>query len=124
LGINSDEPIYKLSWNLNQRIKINLTVSDSIVNRNAKTGEVAEFLVFDHNEYPFRIRLISNIDCGKSTFLFKELRHFNYLLQFEGDWDEGEIAYMIHCVKKTEIVRLVSPVDVNHLHGKAKLFYL
>jgi hypothetical protein len=122
IGIRSDEPIYRLCMEINDRLKINLTCEQELLYFHPKLKEKIDFAVFSYDdEHTMRIRVIANHNQGIP--LFDELKQFDYLLQLDEEWEKGELAYIQYCIKKSGCVDFIGIIDTKHLKNKNKIYF-
>lgn len=121
IGICSTEPIYRLSNELNERLKVNFYSDNFISYIHKKSLVPLDFAVFITDDTAMRMRLISNKQ--DSFFLFDELKQFDYLLQLDGEWEVGELSYLLYCIRNSKHVQYAAGVDVAVLKKKDKIFF-
>jgi hypothetical protein len=122
IGIRSDEPIYRLCMEINDRLKVSLTCDQELIYFHSKLKKEIDFAVFSYDDgHTMRIRVIANHNQGIS--LFDELKQFDYLLQLDEDWEEGELAYIQYCIKKSGCADFIGVIDTKQLKNKNKIYF-
>ncbi len=121
IGIRTSEPIYKLSIELNERLKVNFLCDDVISFIHKKTNEKIEFAVFVSEDSVIRMRLIAN--HFENYNLFDELKQFDYLLQLDGEWEIGELGFILYLIRNSSYTEYAAGIDVSILKNKDKIFY-
>jgi len=121
IGIRSSEPIYRLSNELNERLKVSFSCDTSIEIMPKKSQELIEFAVFKSEDTAMRMRLISN--RHEAFNLFDELKQFDYLLQLDGEWELGELSFILYCIRNSKHTQYVTGIDVAVLKNKDKIFF-
>lgn len=121
IGICSIEPIYRLSNELNDRLKVNFTCDHVISFVHKKSQEQLEFATFVSEDPSMRMRLIAN--KYEQYCLFDELKHYDYLLQLDGEWEDGELGYISYCIRNSAYAQFVANINVARLKNKDKIFF-
>lgn len=118
IAIVTTEPIYRLSWLINQEININLSDFKPAQVLNKQTSMIQSFTRFvcDDNNNGF-YELIQN-KAGNS-FLIKEQKHVDYFLKISGSFI-GE-QDVVDRLKTIPNISLVASVDANTLKSKQRL---
>jgi hypothetical protein len=106
IGISSHENDYRLSWCLNQQLGLNFVQSGNFT---AKTGE--KFTCFSHQDEEQAFCVISN-RCDNG-FLMKKYKNFDFLLKFERELDEAELAGWLQNLKKIPLISAVLPIPLD-----------
>jgi len=108
IGISSHENDYRLSWCINDELGFAFAKSE-----NLETADGKEFTCFVHTDEYIKMTIISNrCDDG---FLLEKHKNLDFILKFENELNETEIAEWL---KKLKAVTLVSaaftiPLDRN-----------
>jgi len=106
IGISSHENDYRLSWSINEQLKLSLVQNTSII-----TGDSQEFSCFVHKDDVRRLQLISNrCDDG---FLLEKYKNIDYFLKIDGELNETETAEWLRDVRKVPLVSAAFPITVN-----------
>ena len=106
IGISSHENDYRLSWSINEQLKLSFMQHTGI-----KTGDSHEFSCFLHQDDERRLQLISNrCDDG---FLLEKHKNIDFILKIDADLNETETAEWIRDVRKVPLVSAAFQIPVN-----------
>jgi len=106
IGISSHENDYRLSWSINEQLKLTLTRGDNLV-----TDTEKEFSSFVHEDDHQRLMLVSN-RCDNG-FLLEKHKNFDYILKFDPELNETETTEWLRNLKKSPLVSAVCVIPVN-----------
>ena len=106
IGISSHENDYRLSWNINEQLKLTFIQGDSIVTTNGN-----EFTCFVHEDDQQKLQLISN-RCDNG-FLLGKCKNFDFILKINAELNETEMSEWIHDLRKVPLVQVAFPIPVN-----------
>jgi len=106
IGISSHENDYRLSWSINEQLKLALTRGNNFV-----TDAGKEFSSFVYEGDHQRITLISN-RCDNG-FLLVKYKNFDFFLKFDPELNEEETTEWLRNLKKSPLVSAVCSVPVN-----------
>ncbi len=114
LGISSHENDYRLSWAINQKIKVNFQKGASLV-YHRKNNEDLEFSVFKSSKeaLPAKMNLISN-RCPDG-FLLNRIRNIDFILQIFGDINQNEVSEIINKLRGIDLVSAVFELPAQKL---------
>ncbi|MBE9510002.1 MAG: IPExxxVDY family protein, partial [Bacteroidetes bacterium] len=119
LGISSSENDYRLSWEMNKKLKISLRKSTDHVIKREKIKQTFLVYKFSDEEVYLQYFLIAN--KSENGFLIEELRNMDYFLQIHGDLTNKQQEQIISSVKNIKGVFGVFKLDINTLKSKNKL---
>lgn len=105
IGISSHENDYRLSWSINEQMKLSL-----VQNKSMKAVEGKEFTCFTHEDDNQTIILISN-RC-ENGFLFEKYKNFDFILKLYPELDEAETAEWLSNLKKVPLISAVINISV------------
>jgi hypothetical protein len=119
LAIISSEPIYRLSWLLNQQLGISLSEGKSLNVLHLKRHEIQSFNIFECvvEEEEFHYFLIQN--KGQQGPFDEENKQVDYWLRIEGD--NPSIPEIFKKVKLIKEINLVFEVKPGSLKPKSRL---
>jgi len=106
IGVSSHENDYRLSWSINEQLKLALTRGDNLV---TDTGK--EFSCFVHEDDYQRLTLISN-RCDNG-FLLEKHKNFDYILKFDSELNETQTTEWLRDLKKSPLVSAVCVMPAN-----------
>ena len=98
IGISSHENDYRLSWNFNEDLGLSFVRSED----NIETGDGKEFAYFVHQDEDQCLMLISN-RCDNG-FLIDKYRNLDFILKFDTELNDEEIAEWIKKLRKVTLV--------------------
>jgi hypothetical protein len=117
IGISSSENDYRLSWLINNSLKLKLTKADSLLI--VKGDCEINFSVFNYSDSSLNYSLISN-KSPKGT-LMDELKNVDFWFKIEGNTTEHEIQSLKKNLKKTEGILAIFEINPEELKSKFKL---
>jgi hypothetical protein len=106
IGISSHENDYRISWNINEQLKIAFVEGDSI-----RTGNGNEFSCFVHEDDEQRLMLISN-RCDNG-FLLDKYKNFDFLLKINGELNETEMSEWLRNLRKVPLISAAFPIPIS-----------
>lgn len=119
IGIVTSEPIYRLSWLINEIVDIKLAESRSIQHHHKKTKELQNFSVFsfEDDENGGLYELIQNKAVNGA--LIEEQKSMDYLFKISNaDIDYVEFTSLI---KRIENINLAHVIEPGSLKSKSRL---
>ena len=117
IGIVCHEKDYRLCWNLNTLLQLNLSKKDDHI-----TASGNHSLYHYNQEQLFReYYLVSN--RGSAGMLVEEHRQVDYFFIAKGDIGETEQRYFLDQFKTVEMVSAAYPMDANLLKSKHNLIF-
>ena len=105
IGISSHENDYRLSWSINEQMKLAFAHGGKIV-----TDAQKEFSCFIHEDEDQKISLVSN-RCDNG-FLFDKYRNMDFLLKFDTVLDETALRTWLSNLRKVPLVSAVFHLPV------------
>ena len=105
IGISSHENDYRLSWSINEQMRLAFAQSDSLV---TATGN--EFACFVHEDEDRKILIVSN-RCDNG-FLLEKYKNFDFILKFDTELNEAEISGWLRDLRKVPLVSAVFPIPL------------
>jgi hypothetical protein len=126
-GIVSDAKEYRLAWQINKFLEINLILQEDIV-LEFKSPKTLTCLYYLYEEEYWLVKLIKNLAVEnvdiKSPFLLPELKNFDYLLMFDGeDLDEEDISARVGTLKQASFVQYINKIDLDKLKSVDNLMF-
>ena len=106
IGISSHENDYRLSWSINEQLRLAFAQGNSII-----TGDGNEFTCFVHEDDRQRLLLISN-RCDNG-FLLGKHKNFDFLLKINAELSESEMSEWLCNLRKAPLVSAAFPIPVN-----------
>ena len=106
MGISSHENDYRLSWCINEQLGLTFAKNDNLIAGNGK-----EFSCFAHEDDHQTLLLISN-RCDNG-FLLEKLKNIDFILKFNAELNETEIAEWLNNLKKVSLVSAVFAIPVS-----------
>jgi hypothetical protein len=117
IGIVCHEKDYRLCWNLNTILQLNLSKKDDHIIPDSNHS-----LFYYNQEQLFReYYLVSN--RGNTGMLIEEHRQVDYFFIARGDIGAEEQKYFLEEMKKVEMVSAAYPLDANSLKSKHNLIF-
>ena len=106
IGISSHENDYRLSWCINEELKLAFSRNSSILKSDGN-----EFSCFVHQDDNQTLTLISN-RCDNG-FLLEKHRNLDFILKFEPELNETEISEWLKKLKSVSLISaaFVLPID-------------
>ena len=104
IGISSHENDYRLSWSINEQLKL------SFAQNNSLETEGKEFTCFVHEDDCQTIMLISN-RC-ENGFLLEKYKNFDFILKFYPELKETETSEWLRNLKKVSLISAVLSIPV------------
>lgn len=119
LGISSSENDYRLSWEINKKLKISLRKSTDHVIKREEIEQAFSVYTFSDEEVYLQYFLIAN--KSENGYLIEELRNMDYFMQIHGDITDRQQEQIISSVKNIKGVFGVFKLDIDTLKSKNKL---
>ncbi len=105
IGISSHENDYRLCWNLNEYLDMELAQADNIVT------DSQEFSCFAYEGDIHTILLISN-RCDNG-FLLDKYKNIDFILKFDPELTADELSTWQYNLKKVPLVSMAFPIPLN-----------
>ena len=106
IGISSHENDYRLSWSINEQLRLAFAQDDSVV-----TGAGDEFTCFVHEDDHRRLLLISN-RC-ENGFLLGKFKNLDFILKIDAELNETETSEWLRDLRKVPLVSAAFPIPIN-----------
>jgi hypothetical protein len=121
-GLVAAVPAYKLVWQINNTLPLQLLRVDDLFYKHKK-GEEIYIQCFEYvdNEYDCIFRLVAN--KTSNNILIPEHRNTNYFLQLKGIHDELSWEQLLLQLKRLPFVLTVYEIDLEALKNKDLLYY-
>jgi hypothetical protein len=123
LGISTAARGYKLAWELNQRLKINLTKQPDLV-VGFKNNEEKSFSFYAFETPLNRLKLFKNkpheLDPGK-YFLIPEFPHFDFIIL--AAMEENAQEQLIDLLRSIPSVQLAALIPLDGLKSKSNFIF-
>lgn len=119
LGISSSENDYRLSWEINKKLKISLRKSTDHVIKREEIEQAFSVYTFSDEEVYLRYFLIAN--KSENGYLIEELRNMDYFLQIHGDITDKQQEQIISYARNIKGITGVFNLDINTMKSKNKL---
>ncbi len=119
LGISSSENDYRLSWEINKKLKISLRKSTDHVIKREEIEQAFSVYTFTDEEVYLQYFLIAN--KSENGYLVEELRNMDYFLQIHGDLTDKQQKQIISSVRNIKGITGVFNLDINTMKSKNKL---
>ena len=119
LGISSSENDYRLSWEINKKLKISLRKSTDHVIKREEIEQAFSVYTFSDEEVYLRYFLIAN--KSENGYLIEELRNMDYFLQIHGDLTDKQQEQIISYARNIKGITGVFNLDINTMKSKNKL---
>lgn len=122
IGICSNHSDYRLSWNINQCLKITLRKADDYILNSKKEGESAHsfYMYIDENDQ-LEIYLIKNTSFNYKL-LIPEQDQIDYFLVLKNNFGE-DIESILARLKENESVLTAFSFEPSTLKSKANLLF-
>jgi hypothetical protein len=119
LGISSSENDYRLSWEINKKLKISLRKSTDHVIKREEIEQAFSVYTFSDEEVYLQYFLIAN--KSENGYLIEELRNMDYFLQIHGDITDKQQEQIISYARNIKGITGVFNLDINTMKSKNKL---
>ena len=106
IGISAHENDYRLTWSINEQLKLTFVQDNSII-----TGENKEFSCFLHNDEQQKLQLISN-RC-ENGFLLEKHKNIDFFLKINTDLSETKMTEWLRDLRKVPLVSAAFPIQIN-----------
>ena len=105
IGISSHENDYRLTWSINEQLKLSFVQKSNITVNNK------EFSCFHHEDHQRRLQLISNrCDDG---FLLEKHNNIDFIMKIDAALLETETTEWLSNLRKVPFVSTAFPIPVN-----------
>lgn len=126
-GIVSDVKEFKLAWQLNKFLDIDLILQEEMILEFKKEKSLS-ILFYESNGERFNVRLIKNLavafDEIKNPFLLPEIKNYDYLLYVEGeDIHDFDAQEWTEAIKNATFVQYISRIDIDKIKSVDNLMF-
>lgn len=126
LGIVSNAKEYKLAWNINRVLKINLIKKEDIIIPMASQGDlVITNLLFETENSS--LRLIGNRSVGQSderkANLIPELPNFTHFFVVQDAGDNFEALKIVRFLKEISVIDYLTLIETKKLKNRDNLIF-
>jgi hypothetical protein len=123
VGISSHLRDYRISWALNKELNVDLKKEPDYEIGQKKPMDSQFFSHYAYNceETQRNYHLFAN-KCP-SGFLLPEVKHADYLLMLDGNFNEQYIEQLCKLVRKIDHINTVFEIDVETLKSKKNLIF-
>jgi hypothetical protein len=123
IGISSHENDYRVTWAINQHLKMAFKHADNLQIHNPKTDDEQEFSLYRYTDHKTQLHydLFSN-RCDNGFFL-EEMKNIDYILKISGDANKNFIVQLLNKLKKIDILTTAFEIDPLSLKSKKKLIF-
>lgn len=121
-GVVAAVPAYKLAWQVNNALHLQLLRVDDLFYTHKKGGNIfIQCFEYVDEEYDCIFRLIAN--KTNNTILIPEHRNTNYFLQVKGDHDEMPWEKLLLQLKALSFALTVYEVELEKIRNKDMLYF-
>ena len=120
-AIVSSEPLYRLSWLINQQLGWNLTEAPHIALLHQERKEMQPFFVFSFVDEAARLRYSLIQNKGSKGALAATMRQIDFWLRIEGD-GETDLQAMLANIKGIKQIQLIQQFGQGDLKKEKNLF--
>jgi hypothetical protein len=121
LGLVSDDPDYKLCWNLNQALDMDLKKMDELklYHKRLAVDQYFSLFIYQDEEALLTYRIIRN--RSDQGFFLDELKNLDYLIHIQGEISPEKIGRFLQQAGSLSSVRMCVPVDLHKLRNRERL---
>lgn len=123
LGVSSAARGYKLAWDLNRQLGINLIRQPDLI-VGFKNDDEKRFSYYSYETPLNRLKLFKNrpneSELGK-YFLIPEFPHYDFIIL--AAMDENHTGTLIDLIRTSQSVQLVAPIPVEGLRSKSNFIF-
>lgn len=123
LGLVSNENDYRLSWQINQHLKVGLTRLEDI--KIEVKGSEQDFIVYtytDENKY-MQLTFFKN-KSSSNVYLLPEHKSCDFFLCIQGSLYTDEYEKMVKSIKEMPVVSMVMKIEMKSLKSRKHLIFL
>ncbi len=124
LGVISSAKGYKLAWDINQVLHIQLVKQPDLV-VGFKNNDEKSFSYFAYETQLNRLKLFKNKPLeqeGGKYFLIPEFPHFDFIILAEME-EQGSSHQLIHSLRTIRSIELASLIPVDGLKSKSNFVF-
>lgn len=121
LGVVTDEPDYKLCWQINRSLHMNFEKQEELrlFHRKLQDTQAFSLFTFHDNETLITFRIIKN--RTENGYYLDELKNIDYLIHIQGEINTLRISNFMLSVGALESVRMCVPSDLSRIKNKERL---
>ncbi|MEP6735347.1 MAG: IPExxxVDY family protein [Chryseolinea sp.] len=124
MGVVSSAKGYKLAWEMNQTLKINLVKQPDLI-VGFKNNEEKSFAHFAHQTQLNRLKVFKNKpseqDAGK-YFLIPEFPHFDFIILADME-EQNNDHQLIDMIRSIASIQLVAGIPLDGLKSKSNFIF-
>jgi hypothetical protein len=124
IGVTSAARGYKLAWELNRQLSVNLVKQPDLV-VGFKKDEEKSFSYYAHDSAYNRLKLFKNRPVDQDTgkyFLIPEFPHYDFIILAAMDENHTE-QKLIEQIKSTPSVQFVASIPLEGLKSKSNFIF-
>ncbi|MGX5819931.1 IPExxxVDY family protein [Chitinophaga lutea] len=123
-GIITQARDYQLCWQINQHLRLDFRVNNSLEINLTKNRRSFYFSVYEYQELTkSAAHYLYNNHC-KAEFLLPELKNVDYIWLIKGNYYQAQdVRNLIDQCRKVEVVQLVSLLDLKDIKNKINLIF-
>jgi len=123
VGIVSHENDYRLSWALNQYLKLKFIKAESLTINQPKLEENPVFSVFKFDDEESFIQYFLIANKSENGFLIPELKNVDFILKITGDINDQTAKNLVVQIKKMEFVNTAFKIEDISAKGLKNLIF-
>ena len=120
-AIVSSEPLYRLSWLINQQLGWNLTEAPQIELLHQERKEIQPFFVFSYVDEAAGLRYSLIQNKGSKGALTATMRQIDFWLRIEGE-GETDLQTMFSSIKGIKQIQLIQQFGLGDLKKEKSIF--
>jgi hypothetical protein len=124
MGILSSARGYKLAWEINQTLGIQLIKQPDLV-VGFKNNEEKSFSFYSHETQLNRLKLFKNKPSEQESgkyFLIPEFPHFDFIILAAME-EQDTHQQLIHRIRSIEVIQLVASIPLEGLKSKSNFIF-
>src|SRR5688500_4780852 len=124
LGILSSARGYKLAWEINQVLKVQLVKQPDLV-VGFKNNEEKNFSFYTHETQLNRLKLFKNKPSEQESgkyFLIPEFPHYDFIILAAME-DQYAQHHLIRQIRSIEVIQLVASIPLEGLKSKSNFIF-
>jgi hypothetical protein len=124
LGILSSARGYKLAWEINQVLKVQLVKQPDLV-VGFKNNEEKNFSFYTHETQLNRLKLFKNKPSEQESgkyFLIPEFPHYDFIILAAME-EQNAHQHLIHLIRSIKVIQLVASIPLEGLKSKSNFIF-
>ncbi len=121
LGISSFEKDYRLVWNINNHLGLQLSRTDNHQAYNKKAGTEQGFLTYKYIEENTFVSYHLIANKSDEGYLLEELKNIDFFLLIQGEADEDLASRLRREISSIENVQAVFQIEPETLKNRQRL---